>query len=46
MLNLSKVYTPDRCNRLRYMLHVHDSPICIGEVDVGADLSRSTHFRV
>ena len=26
------------------MLHVHDSSICIGEVDVGADLSRSTHF--
>ena len=25
------------------MLHDHDSSICIGEVDVGADLSRSTH---
>ena len=25
------------------MLHDHDSPICIGEVDVGADLSKSTH---
>ena len=24
------------------MLHDHDSSICIGEVDVGADLSRST----
>ena len=27
----------------RDMLHDHDSSICIGEVDVGADLSRSTH---